>query len=87
MTKSTAVGIIIAITFWWLWFLGMVGPSPTQPFIFWAVDEPMGIWLEDPYQTQVRIKMNELENQQAKEFFQGFNRDPFQRLVYRRETI
>jgi hypothetical protein len=70
------------------WTIGIIMSWPeVHPVIPWAVEEPMGIWLEDPYQTKEKIRINELENQQAIDFFCAPHRNPFQQLVYKRETI
>lgn len=84
--KMTGVLSFLVIFSWWVWFLWMVTPPTPYPIIPWAIDEPMGIWLEDPYQTKAKIEDSIMEQWQAQRFFSIPWRNPFEQLIYRRET-
>jgi hypothetical protein len=87
MTRSNTVTIILAITFWWVWMITVLTPPAQEPLIPWAVDNPMGIYLNDPFQFEADLKRNEEEIQQAKEFFSVPFRDPTRQIVLQRNTI
>jgi hypothetical protein len=87
--KQTLIGAFTVVFFlgcFWIIGIGLAWPD-TSPMIPWAVDGPIGIYLEDPYQTKAAIEEGRMGQWQAQRFFSTPQRDPFQQLVYRRETI